>query len=599
MRFQFCALCALALLLATGCFENSNDRRTSAENTAVEPATTPEPFNQLPATSPATDLMEGLNAPSEVESVRSDPFPVRFIDSHTSAGVEFVFQNGAAAAKKLMPEATAGGAGWLDYDADGLPDLYFAQGGECWQRSWEGQPVDELYRNRGLGTFAAVTNSARLTDEAFGHSVAVGDYNEDGFDDIYVGNVGEDALHMNLGDGTFELVTAQAGISNNLWAASAAWSDLDGDNDLDLYVANYVAYNPLDPILCIDANGNPGTCHPRDVDPVPNCCFINQGDGTFAEEADQRGLNGPGSKSLGVVIADFSGDLRPDIYVANDTTANHMFINQGAGQFSEQGVALGCGASGLGHYQASMGVALGDYDRDGRLDLYVTHFAEDSNTLYRNLGSSGFTDSTREAALHAPTLPLLGFGTVMADFNADGWQDLFIANGHIDDWRELTGDDWYMQPQLFCYHGTRWDDCGASAGPYFERTFLGRGVAAADYDQDGDLDLLVVNQNDAAALLENRSTGGSWLQIRLVGDQSNRRGVGARVTVTQGPLQQVAQLAGGVSYCSAQQPVLSFGFGAATNNCELQIEWPSGALQKLVDVKVNTFLTVLEREASR
>lgn len=553
---------------------------------------------ELNSGSKGSDLLAGLTPNVKSEASHAKGYAIHFVERQQEAGLSFVFDNGAAANRKLMPEATSGGAGWIDYDADGLPDVYFAQGGASWETNWSQQPVDQLFRNLGEGKFSRVTEWARIPDAAYGHGVAVGDYNEDGFDDIYICNVGRDALLLNLGDGTFEDVTEAAGISNLLWGASAAWGDLDGDGDLDLYVANYVDYNPLDPILCTDSRGNPGTCHPKDVGPVPNRCFINQGDGTFREEADSRGLNGPGSKSLGVVIADFNGDGQPDVYVANDTTANHLFVNQGQGQFQESAVALGCAASGLGHYQASMGVAAGDYDRNGWLDLYITHFTSDSNTLYRNLGGTGFTDATRDGKLHFPTLPLLGFGTIMADLNADGWQDLFVANGHIDNWEQVTGDDWYMRPQLFRFNGRSWDECGPDAGPYFSRKFLGRGVATADYDQDGDLDLLVVHQNDSASLLENVSETGNWLQVRLIGWQSNRRGVGARVTVTQGDLILTQQLMGGTSYASAHEPILCFGLADRAEPCTIEVLWPSGLQQHLADVSVNQRYFLQEREAS-
>ena len=539
-------------------------------------------------------MLDGLGAPEVAEQASTNlQNNFSLIDVHVKAKVNFVFDNGASD-KKLMPEATSGGVGWIDYDCDGWPDLYFAQGGHSDADSWDGQPVDKLFRNMGDGSFQDVTEHTFLVDLEYGHGVAIADYNNDGFDDIYVSNVGDDVLYCNLGDGTFERVAASAIATNSLWSSSAAWGDLDLDGDLDLYVCNYVNYDPHHPISCFGEDQDAHTCHPRDVDPIHNVCFMNQGDGTFIEEADKRKLNGPGSKSLGVVIADFNDDGLPDLYVANDTTGNHFFVNQGAGQFEEQGLIKGCSMSGLGQYQASMGLAFGDYDRNGLPDLYVSHFTTDSNTLYKNLGSSGFTDATRETGLHHPTLPYLAFGTVMNDFNLDGWQDLFIANGHIDDWQESTGDDWYMKPQLFSFNGRNWQDESEQSGDYFQQTFLGRAVATADYDRDGDLDIVVINQNSPAALLQNDSQCGNWLQFRFVGTQSNRNGIGVKVSIKQGELELVQQLPGGTSYCSSLQPVLVFGMGKSAEPCQVSITWPSGRHENISNVTVNQFITVFE-----
>lgn len=522
--------------------------------------------------------------------------PPLFTDVHREVGLEFVFDNGASP-RKLMPEATSGGGGWIDYDKDGWPDVYLPQGGDPAPASADGQPVDQLFRNLLGQRFENVTHQAGLLNWRYGHGVVIGDFDNDGFEDVYISNVGEDVLYWNLGDGTFEDVTQAAGISNELWASSAAWGDLTGNGLLDLYVCNYVDYDPFHPTACFDNDGKPGTCHPKDVGPVPNRCFINQGDGTFREEADARGLNGPGSKSLGVVIADLTGNGLPDVYVANDTTANHLFVNQGNGRFQEQALPLGAAMSGLGQFQASMGVAFGDYDRNGRPDLYVTHFTKDSNTLYRNLSEAGFSDATREVGLHLPTMNYLGFGTVMADFTLNGREDLFVSNGHIDDWRELNDDDWEMAPQVFSFDGSRWHEHSQVAGDYFQHTYLGRAVATADYNKDGSLDLLVVHQNRPVGLLRNDSPRGNWLQFEFVGTQSNRQGIGTEVTVLQTGEKWVSQLPGGTSYCASHQPLLVFGFGESAQPCDVEIRWPSGRRQTLTGVTVNQRVTVFEGDA--
>ena len=596
-QFVFSLLVSI-LLVGVGCERSPSEKKDLSEGETVDSsgAVSSSPDKTSPK-SKSIGLLDDLEEDEVAHSTSTEEkHRILFADVHQQAKVEFTFDNGASE-KKLMPEATSGGGGWIDYDRDGWPDLYFPQGGQPDAESWVGQPLDQLFRNSGDGTFQNVTQQSFLVDLEYGHGVAIADYNNDGFDDIYVSNVGDDVLYHNLGDGTFERVPQSDIARNSRWASSAAWGDLDLDGDLDLYVCNYVNYDPHHPIACFEENQKAYTCHPREIDPIDNVCFFNNGDGTFREEANERGMNGPGSKSLGVVIADFNGDGWPDLYVANDTTANHFFVNQGGGKFEEQGLVKGCSMSGLGQFQASMGLAFGDYDRNGFPDLYVSHFTSDSNTLYRNLGPAGFTDATRETGLHHPTLPLLAFGTVMQDFNLDGWQDLFIANGHIDDWRERTGDQWYMKPQLFSFDGRRWNSCGDEAGDYFQHKYLGRAVATADYDRDGDLDLLVVHQNDPAALLQNNSERGNWLQFSFVGTLSNRNGIGVKVHLKQNGLELTQQLPGGSSYCASHQPTLVFGVGDSSEKCEITITWPGGRHQEISGVPVNQVLTVLESDA--
>ncbi|HET6425903.1 MAG TPA: CRTAC1 family protein [Planctomycetaceae bacterium] len=520
---------------------------------------------------------------------------IRFENVHVEAGLDFTFDNGFSPAR-LMPHSTSGGAGWLDYDGDGWLDLFLPQGGSLTANDWTDQPRDQLYRNVA-GRFELVTIPAQIVDAYYGHGLAVGDYNGDGFDDIYVTNVGPDVLHLNMGDGTFREVSRQAGIANPEWSSSAAWGDLDRDGDLDLYVCNYLDYDPKHPIACLDEAGNPSTCNPTMVSGVPNHFYLNQGDGTFIECADDRGLNAPGNKSLGVVIADFNEDGEPDVFVANDTTANQLFMNQGGGRFVENAVALGCALSGLGQFQAGMGVAYGDYDHNGYPDLYITHFTAESNTLYQNFGGTGFIDVTSSGGLHLPTLPYLGFGTVMVDFDANGYQDLIVANGHIDDYRKRTGVMWYMRPQLFTFDGRTWHECTTEGGPYFEREWLGRAVASADYDRDGDLDLAVIHQNDPIGLLRNDSPSGHSLRLRFIGSDCNRRGIGVKVVLKQADRQFVQQLPGGTSYCASHEPVLHFGLGASTTPCELAVVWPGGKRETLSAVAVDQDLVIREASA--
>jgi hypothetical protein len=328
----------------------------------------------------------------------------------------------------------------------------------------------------------------------------------------------------------------------------------------------------------------------------PNECYINQGDGTFASEIEKRGLDGPGGKSLGVAVADFTGDDLPDVYVANDTTANFLFINQGDGTYREQALAFGCGVNQEGMYEAGMGVAIADYDGDGFLDIYTTHFHEESNTLYRNQGGKGFRDVTAMVGLHKPTLPRLGFGTVIQDLNADGAMDLFVTNGHIENY---PGNPIHkMQPQAFTFLGRQWKDCSTEAGDFFEQKLVGRGVAMVDSLGRGVPDVVVIHQDTPAALLRPNTMEGNWLNVQFQGTSGNRRGIGCKVTITSGDRKWFHQLVGGGSYLSSHQPTLFFGLGQINDPCDLEVRWPSGRSQKLSGITVNQSLTLHEYDAN-
>ena len=526
----------------------------------------------------------------------------RFEDVSSARGLEHVYRNGEAGGS-LMVEAIGGGVGWLDFDRDGLWDLYFNQGGDPAAVDRTDQPFDRLFRRvgtaagDGAGGFVDVTLPAGIRETGYGQGVAVGDFDDDGFDDVYVTNVGANTLYRNLGDGTFVDVTAAAGVGDERWSSSAAWADLDLDGDLDLYVCNYVRYDPCHPMDCRNVKGEPRICHPRDVEHWPDECYQNLGDGIFRPVAEAWGLVGPGNKALGVAVADFTNDGRPDIYVANDTTPNFLFVNEGVGAdggivFRESATLLGCAVDRNGMAQASMGLAVGDYDDNGWLDVSSTHFYDESNTLYRNLGASGFEDVTGLVGLHEPTLPRLGFGTAMADFNADGRQDLIVANGHVENY---PGNPLLkMKGQLFSFTGKRFRDCSSAAGAYFDEKLVGRGVALADYDGDGDLDVAIAHQNTPAALLENRSDSGHWLTFQFIGERSNRRGIGARVTVTSGDRTWIRELCGGTSYASTHQPLLAVGLGDREGPCIVEVRWPSGATQRLEGVAVDQALLLRE-----
>ncbi|MBS0263206.1 MAG: CRTAC1 family protein [Planctomycetes bacterium] len=540
------------------------------------------------ASKPAAERSRAQSKP------RLTTFP-RFTEVADELGIRFSYANGVSG-RSLMVEASGGGAGWLDFDGDGLLDLYFCQGGNPATDDPAAEPNDQLFRQVEPGRFVSVAEVAGIDERRYGQGVAIADYDDDGFDDIFVSNVGPDTLLKNQGDGTYINVSRLSGVSDKLWTTSAAWSDLDGDGHLDLYVCNYVEYDPYHPILCYGATGKQGTCHPKHLAAVPDECYFSRGDGTFVAALDQHGLTAPDGKGLGVVIADLNNDGLPDIYVANDTTANFLFINQGQGRFVESANFLGCAVSGEGLMQASMGIALGDFDHNGWLDLYCTNFTREGNTLYKNLGTAGFQDVTGLVGLYAPTLTKLGFGTWMADFNQDGHEDIFITNGHVDDWRE-RGDDHEMEPMLFSFEGPRFVNCSAQAGEFFSRKLIGRGLACGDFDNDGDWDLCVVHQNLPAAILRNDSERGHWLKIRCQA-LGNRRGIGTRVVLRQGDKTLTQELAGGVSYCSAHEAALIFGLGTDAGPVDLEIRWPNGDRETVNGVTLDQQVVLRQRPPS-
>lgn len=513
-----------------------------------------------------------------------------FREIAAESGVEFIYDNGAG--HTLMVEGTGGGVGWLDYDRDGKWDLYFVQGGDP-VTPGPMQPSDKLFRNLGTGVFADVTELSGVTELKFGQGVSIGDFDEDGFDDIFVANVGGDVLFHNLGDGTFEDVSQALEGNGAVWSTSAAWTDIDLDGDLDLYVCRYCGFDPRNPTPCRNSKGVAAMCQPKQVPPIPDVLFVNQGDGRFVEQAQDRGLFGPDNRALGVVAADFDNDGWPDIFVANDATPNFLFRNQHQGQFVESAVQLGCALMLSGQAQGSMGVALGDYDRNGFLDLFVANFEGEGDTLYQNHGPSGFQEVSGMLGLVPSTLPTVGWGTVMADFNQDGHEDLFVANGHIDDGRHIGGD-LEQRPLLFSFDGHRWIDKSGPGGDFFEKSNMGRGVAACDFDDDGDFDLAVVHQNSSAALLQNDSARGHWLKMELIGRTVNRRGIGARVLVRMADRTLIQELAGGTSYCSSSQPCLCFGLGPWDQPVSVEVHWPGGGRQTLEDVTLNQHLIVLQ-----
>jgi len=490
-----------------------------------------------------------------------------------------------------MVEATGGGCAWLDVDHDGQWDLYLVQGGIPDELPNIDSPSDRVWRQIA-GKFADVTATTDVNEIHYGQGVAASDFDNDGFDDIFVTNLGTNTLFQNLGDGTFQRLEQWGGHANRLWSSSAAWGDIDLDGDLDLYVCNYVNFDPFDPQVCTNTAGEQIQCGPSQVAPVADELYLNNGAGGFESVADTLGVKGPENRALGVVIADFVGDLVPEIYVANDATANFLFSRDMNGRYQDVAPRLGCAVDANGLAQASMGIAPGDFNGDGLLDLYVTHFEGEWNTLYQNLGEFGFRDATADVRAIQPTLPWVGFGTVMEDFDQNGFNDIFVVNGHIDDLgrkRVLQ-----MPPQLFSFDGRALVEVSSEAGDYFTSRGVGRGCSQADFDNDGDWDIAVIHHNRAAKILVNESRRGHWLAVEMTGTVSNRPGIGAKVIVRQGTVTITQQLYGGGSYCSSRQPRLIFGLGKSAESCDIEIRWPTGGVQRLSNVAVDGNIVITE-----
>jgi tetratricopeptide (TPR) repeat protein len=501
-----------------------------------------------------------------------------FTDEANTRGLTFTFDNGRSGFCQL-PETMSGGVALLDFDGDGWLDIYAVQGGPFPPPTSHTQFGDRLFRNRGDGRFDDATVSSGLASQSggYGFGVAVGDYDNDGRPDLFVTRWRSYALYHNLGHGRFEDTTAQAGFRGDRdLPTSAAWADLDNDGDLDLYVCHYLKLDAVNPTLCPHPQKAGNTyCDPRMFPALTDHVFRNDG-GRFVDVTEHAGITEHDGRGLGVVAADLDADGKIDLFVANDTSANFFFHNEGGFRFTERGQEAGLAANAGGGYQAGMGVACADWNGDGRLDLAVTNFYGESTTLYQNMGSGLFTDRTSWSGLAAPTHFMLGFGLAALDANNDGRPDLVQANGHVGDYLPTT--PYAMPAQLFLGDGTgKFVDVSRNAGPPWRLPRLGRGVAVGDVDNDGGIDVLIVSENAPLALLHNESAPGNhFLTLALEGTASNRDAVGARVAVTAAGQTQVAARLGGGSYLSASDHRLHFGVGPAAVVEQIDVTWPSG-----------------------
>ena len=525
---------------------------------------------------------------------------IRLVDVAEQAGLTLLNICGGPA-KDYIVEVNGNGAAFFDYDNDGDLDVAIVNGSTLAHMKDGGDQMIALFRNDGQGHFADVTEASGLRARGWGMGACVADYDNDGARDVYVTAFGPNVLFHANGDGTFTDVTVRAGVGDPRWSTNCAFADYDRDGDLDLYVANYLTFNeraipkrgasPDCKYLGVDV-----MCGPRGLAGEPDVLYRNNGDGTFTDVTRAAGIVDPGLYGFGVLFSDLDDDGWPDIFVANDSVANLAFRNNRNGTFSEIGLASGLALSGDGKPQASMGADAADYDGDGRLDIFVTNFSQDYNTLYQGTAGLFFSDVSYQAGVVSPGLPYLGWGTGFADFDNDGLLDLFVANGHVYPEIDRSGrGSKYLQPkQLFRNQGKgRFRDVTRDAGPGLTIEKSSRGAAFGDYDNDGDVDVLVINMNDRPTLLRNETTStNNWIVLQLVGNSHNRDAIGARVWLEDAGSRQVAEVRSGGSYLSHNDMRVHFGLGARTVVPPVKVRWPGGATEWFDGLTRNAIQTI-------
>lgn len=529
--------------------------------------------------------------------------PVEFVDVAEAAGVSFVHEN-AATPEKYLIETMGGGAAWLDYDGDGFLDFYLANSAATEVFRPTAELRGALFRNGGDGSFADVTAEAGVAARGlFAMGTAVGDYDNDGDPDLAVTGYGRSALYRNEGNGSFRDVSADAGVTNpGKWGSSAAWFDYDNDGLLDLLIVNYLDWTADTNLHCGERRpGYRSYCHPNKYRGQTPTLYRNRGDGSFQDATDEAGLGQEAGNSLGVVCFDYDRDGWMDVFVANDSMRNFLYRNAGDGTFEEVAFLAAVALGENGEAEAGMGTAAADYDGDGWPDLYMTHLDFEFDRLYRNAGDGSFVDATFEDGIGYATFDLSGFGTGFIDYDNDGWRDLFVANGHVLDNIELfhEGTRYAERKLLFRNVEGRFEEAAERHGPALALAKVSRAAAFGDFDNDGDIDVLVGNNGQAPQLLRNEGGNrNNWLQVQLIGTRSNRDGVGARVTVSAGESRVYAERTGGGSYQSAHDPRLHFGLGGQERIDSVEIVWPSGQVDRIESVEPNRVLAVREGEGA-
>jgi len=529
--------------------------------------------------------MAGLASASDLplDAFAAPPAPgFRLVDATAGAGIQFRHNSGAYGGK-LLPETLGSGCAFLDYDGDGWQDILLINGMD-WPGHKRERSTLKLYRNNRNGTFSDVTHRAGLDIEMYGMGVAVGDYDNDGYPDILVTCVGQNILFKNTGKGTFRDVTKASGLGGRqAFSTSALWFDFDRDGLLDLFVCNYVKWSPGHDVFCSLDGKNKSYCTPEAYRGETCWLFHNLGNGKFEDVTPTSGIFDSSSKSLGVALLDYDEDGWPDLLVANDTQPNKLYRNQRNGTFKDVAVEAGIAFSAEGKARAGMGVDVADFNNSGRPGVAITNFDNEMIGLYRASGDGNYVDVATQSGVGLASKDRLGFGCVFLDADLDGWLDLAVVNGHIDDTvRNVRGVGYAQSPQLFLNDGQgKFRDVAGEIGGGFTQPKVGRGLAYGDFDRDGDLDLLMTTNNGPAYLFRNDQTGGNKsIRIRLVGTKSNRDAIGARVRIFHGGTSQSRLVKGGSSYLSQSELPLTFGLGKREKIDRLVIDWPGGATEE-------------------
>jgi enediyne biosynthesis protein E4 len=546
---------------------------------------------------------------SAAEASIADEFPVNFVDVAERAGLTASITYGGIDQKKYIIETNGCGVAFIDYDNDGWMDIFLLNGTRLEGFPTGNAPSNRLYRNNRDGTFSDVTSKARLTRTGWASAVTVGDYDNDGFDDLFITYWGQNALYHNNGDGTFSDVTAKAGFATKetRWGSGCAFIDYDRDGKLDLFVANYLKFDlsttpePGKGPNCL-WKGVPVNCGPKGLPTDTNLLFHNNGDGTFTDVSSASGIARVRDRyPMTAAVTDFNDDGWPDIYVACDSTASILYRNNRDGTFTDVAVETGSAYNEDGHAQAGMGVTVGDYNGDGLLDIFKTHFADDLPILYKNSGRGFFEDASREAGFDHTRY--VQWGTGLVDFDNDGWPDILTVTGNVYPEVEKLFKDYPHKSTRLVYRNLgngRFTDVTAKCGSGISTPHSSRGCAFGDFDNDGDVDVLIMNMNEPPSLLRNEYTkvgnpgANSFLELKLIGTVSNRSAIGARVRVKTGSHVQAQELSSQSSYYSSNDSRLHFGLGSSSKADSIEIRWPSGKTEVLKDVLANQLIVVGE-----
>jgi hypothetical protein len=528
------------------------------------------------------------------------PYPFIEIPA-TASGITWKHTAGHSD-QKYLPETTGAGCAFLDYDNDGWMDIYLVNSGKCDFYTPDPPLRNALYRNNRDGSFTDVTEKAGVAAGGYGQGVAVGDYDRDGFPDIYVTQYGRSILYRNNGDGTFTDVTEKAGVAAPGWSSSAVWFDYDNDGWLDLFVCRFVDFDKSKNLPCT-ADNKPGYCVPHLYKPMPSWLFHNNRDGTFTDVSSTSGIGNYKGKSWGVVATDINNDGYIDLFVANDTVANFLFANRGHGKFEEIGQAAGVAYSDAGRPRSGMGVDSVDFKGDGWMDLFVANIDHETYSLYQNDHDETFDDIAAVSGVAGATRLMSGWGLKFFDYDNDGSPDLIIANGHPDDLIEKIYENVKYREPLLLFHnsGNALRNVSQESGPIFSRPMAARGLAIGDFDNDGAVDVLISNNNEAPLLLRNNvGSRNHWLGLKLVGKKANIDAVGARLTYQSADIKKSCMKVGGGSYLSSHDPRMVLGIGSRKKIDWLEIDWPqpSGLKQRFTDLPIDRYITIREGNAN-